>query len=113
MAAWIPVLKAALPYITQIVSAAIPAFTSKPGREKAAEVVPTQIEELQAAVTRNAESVKALATQVKETLEGIDASAAALHQEIKVIKRLAAAAVILALFGAALAVWALLGKSGL
>jgi ABC-type hemin transport system substrate-binding protein len=112
MAVWLPVLKAALPYITQIVSAAIPAFTSKHAREKAADVVPKQIEELQTAVIQNAETVKALATQLKETLEGIDASAATLHQEIKVLKRLAAAAVILALSGASVAVWALLSRPG-
>jgi hypothetical protein len=112
MAVWFPILTAALPYITQIVSAAIPAFTSKPAREKAEEVVPKQIEELQAAVTRNAESVKALAAQLKETIEGIDAGAAALQKEMKALKRLAVSAVILALIGMSIAAWALLNRSG-
>ena len=112
MAAWLPLLKASLPYITQILTAAIPAFTSKPASEKAADVVPKQIAELQAAVTHNAESVKTLATQLKETIEAIDSSTAILQQEVKVLKRLATTAVILALFGASVAVWALLSKSG-
>ena len=76
MAGWIPVLKASLPYVTQIVTAALPAFTSKPAPGQPDEVVPKQIAELQSAVTQNAESVKTLATQLKEAIEGIDAGAA-------------------------------------
>lgn len=112
MAVWFPIVKAALPYITQIVSLAIPAFTSKSARDKAEDVAPKQIEELQTAVIRNTESVKALASQLKETIEGIDAGAAALQQELRALKRLVAAAIILALFGASVAVWALLSKPG-
>jgi hypothetical protein len=111
MAVWLPLLKASLPYITQIVTAAIPAFTSKPASEKAADIVPDQIAELQSAVIRNAESVKALAAQLKETIEEIDAGAATLQQEIRMLKRLAATAILLALIGASVAVWALLSKS--
>jgi len=112
MAVWFPILKAALPYITQVVSIAIPAFTSKSAREKAEDVAPKQIEELQAAVIRNTESVKTLASQLKETIEGIDAGALALQQEIKMLRRLATAAVTIALFSASVALWALLNKSG-
>jgi len=110
MAVWFPILKAALPYITQIVSLAISAFTSKSGREKAEDVVPKQIDELQVAVIRNTESVKTLASQLQETIEGIDAGAAALQQEIKMLKRLATVALILALFGVTVAAWTLLRK---
>lgn len=112
MAAWLPLLKASLPYITQIVTAAIPAFTSKTYTDKPAEVIPTQIAELQSAVTQNAEAVKALATQLKGTIEGIDTGAAKLEQEIKALKRLARIAIILALLGAAVAVLALLSTTG-
>lgn len=112
MAAWLPLLKASLPYITQIVTAAIPAFTSKTSTDKPAEVIPTQIAELQSAVTQNAEAVKALATQLKGTIEGIDTGAAKLEQEIKALKRLARIATILALLGAAVAVLALFSKMG-
>ena len=112
MAAWLPLLKASLPYISQIVTAAIPAFTSKTSADKSAEVVPTQIAELQSAVTQNAEAVKALATQLKGTIEGIDTGAAKLEQEIKALKRLAQIATILALLGAAVAILALLSKAG-
>ena len=108
MAVWLPLLKASLPYVTQLVTAAIPAFTSRSTTEKAADIVPKQIAELQSAVTHNAESVKALAAQLKEAIESIDAGAAALQQEVKRAKRLAAAAILLALLAVSVAVWALL-----
>ena len=110
MAVWLPLLKASIPYLTQIVTAAIPAFSSKRSGEKAADLVPDQIAELQSAVIRNAESVKSLAAQLNETIEGIDAGAAALQQELTMLKRLAASAIILALFGVSVAVWALVSK---
>ncbi len=112
MAAWLPLLKASLPYITQIVTAAIPAFTSKSSADKPAEVIPTQIAELQSAVTQNAEAVKALATQLKGTIEGIDTGAAKLEQEIKALKRLARIAIALAILAFSIAIWVLLSKAG-
>jgi hypothetical protein len=105
MAVFLPVLKIALPYITQIVTAAVPMFTSRSASGKDDEVVPQQIRELQSAVTQNAESVKGLALQFKETVEGIDAAAARLQKEIVGLRRLlvfttliAALAVFMALF---------------
>ncbi len=111
MAAWLTLLKASLPYISQIVTATLPAFTAKPSTAKSAEVVPTQIAELQSAVTHNAETVRALATQLKGTIEGIDTGAAKLEQEIKSLKRLARLAIALALLAVAVALWALLNNS--
>lgn len=111
MPAWLPVLKASLPYITQIVSAAIPAFTAKPAQDDAAELVPKQIAELQTAVTHNAEAVKGIASQLKDTIEGITAGANKLEQEILKLKRIAAFALLLALGSMALAIWALIGTT--
>ena len=96
MAAWLPFIKASLPYVTQIVTAAIPAFTSKPSNEKPDELVPKQIAELQSAVTHNAEAVKSLATQLKETIEGIDSGAARLQNELARLRRLTIAALLVA-----------------
>jgi hypothetical protein len=106
MAAWLPVIKASLPYVTQIVTAAIPAFTSKPGNTPPDEVVPKQIEELQAAVTHNAEAVKGLATQLKETIEAIDQSAVRLEAELARQRRMTLLAVIIAAVSAAIAITA-------
>lgn len=105
MAVFFPALKVALPYITQIVTAALPMFTAKSAEGKADEVVPKQIRELQSAVTQNAESVKGLALQLKETIEGVDAAAAKLQQEIVFLRRLAVFAVAVAVVAVGVAVW--------
>ena len=106
MAAFLPVLKVALPYITQIVSAAVPMFTAKPPGGKAEEVMPQQIRELQSAVTQNAEAVKGLALQFKETIEGVDKAAAQLQQEIVFLRRVAVGAVVVAVVALGVAIWA-------
>ena len=111
MPAWLPLIKASLPYVTQIISAAIPHFTSKSGAAKAEDLVAKQISELQTAATHNAESIKALAAQLKQTIEGIDGGGENLQQEIKGLRRLAAIAVVLAVLATCIAVWAVLGKT--
>lgn len=71
MAAWLPVLKAALPYVGNIVAAALPVFTSRRGQDATGELIGRQIAELQEAVTGNAETVKGLAAQLEQTLSAI------------------------------------------
>lgn len=105
MAAFLPALKVALPYITQIVTATLPMFTAKSAEGKADEIIPKQIRELQSAVTQNAESVKGLALQLKETIEGIDAAAAKLQQQVVFLKRLAVFSVTVAVVAVGVAVW--------
>jgi len=73
MAAWLPVLKAALPYIGNIVAAAVPVFTRRKEQDASAELVSRQIAELQEAVTGNVEAVKGLAAQVERTITALDA----------------------------------------
>lgn len=97
MALWLPAVKIMLPYVTQIVSAAIPAFTKKTDKANAEVIIPGQIVELQAAVTHNAESLKTLAIQLQQAISGIDAAAGKMEQEIKTAQRLAISAIILAL----------------
>ena len=74
MAVWLPVLKAALPYISNIVAAALPAFTQRKSAEAAgaADLINQQIAELQTAVTGNAAALKTLAEQVEKTLTALD-----------------------------------------
>ncbi|MDH5392440.1 MAG: hypothetical protein OEY11_04540 [Gammaproteobacteria bacterium] len=96
MAAWIPLIKTALPYVVQVVSIAIPAFTSKADDNKNSEIIHKQISELQSAVTQNAESVKILAEQLKGTIEGIDTAALKIQQEVALLKRLCLLAIIIA-----------------
>ena len=86
MAAWLPVLKAALPYIGNIVAAAVPVFTRRKEQDASAELVSRQIAELQEAVTGNVEAVKGLAAQVERTITALDAGEADLAQRLAVLQ---------------------------
>jgi hypothetical protein len=110
MPAWLPILKASLPYISQVVSAALPHFTSKSSTAKPDDVVPKQIAELQAAATDNAKSIKDLAAQLGQTIEGIDAAADNLQRELRLIRRLAGAALIIALVALGIVLWSVMGR---
>jgi hypothetical protein len=112
MAAWLPLIKATLPYVTQIFSAALPAFTSKSSAGKPDDVTAKQIAELQNAATNNAESIKGLAAQLKQTIEGIDAAGENLERELRGLRRLAVVAAAIAVLAGCIALWALVGKAG-
>jgi hypothetical protein len=103
MAAWLPAVKVILPYLAQIVGAAIPVFTRKADRSGAEDVTRNQIAELQDAVTHNAESLKVLATQLQQAISDIDAASARIEREIKSTRALALLALILSL--AAIILW--------
>lgn len=75
MAAWLPILNTVLPYLTTIVTAAVPVFTARKENDKSAALVAEQIAELQSAVTKNAESVRVLAEQMQRTIEAIETAA--------------------------------------
>ena len=115
MPAWLPILKATLPYLTQIVTTAIPVFTSRSssknsrGAEKTLsdEVINKQISELQAAVTQNAESLHTLASKLQESLQGIDFAAGSLQAQLASLRRLARAALVVAVISLGVACWAL------
>lgn len=100
MPAWLPLLKASLPYITQIVATAAPAFTAKRSTDP---VVTQQIEELQEAVTNNAESIQLLAEKLQQTIQGIDEAAATLQRQVALFKFLLGFTAMLALLSVGLA----------
>lgn len=110
MAAIVPILKALLPHITQIASIAIPAFTKKPPVAPIDPIVARQIEELQAAVTHNAESIHVLAEKLQQSIVGIDQGAVVLQAEITKMKRLLRIAVGFAVVSLLLAGWLLLSR---
>lgn len=110
MAAFIPALKIALPYISQIVTATVPMFTSRPANGKSDELVSKQIQELQTAVTQNAESVKGMATQWKDTMESLDSAAARMQKEIVTLRRLAYGSTAVAVVAVVLALVAVAGR---
>lgn len=81
MAAWlIPALKAVLPHVGTIISAAGPVFTKKKAVEVMANVNETallqhQIGELQNAVSQNAAHIKELAEQLRSTVGALEQAA--------------------------------------
>jgi len=107
MAGWIPVVKAAIPHIAQIVSVALPMFTARTENADREALTARQIEELQTAATQNAASVHELATQLQATLVGLESAAADLQAQVKRQRRLTVVALGLALVALALGVFIL------
>lgn len=78
MAVWlIPALKAVLPHVATILSAATPAFTQKKFDAAANQtlLLQQQITELQSAAAQNAAHIKELAAQLESTVTALDQAA--------------------------------------
>ncbi len=99
MAAWLPIIKAAIPHIAQIVSVALPMFTSKSENAERDALTTQQIKELQEAATQNAESVRELATQLRNTFESLESAATDLQKELGRQKQLIILALVLSIVG--------------
>jgi hypothetical protein len=90
-AQFLSIIKAVAPYITQIATAAIPAFTSRKDASRSEDVktdpvVTKQIEELQAAASQNAQSVKVLAEKLQQAIENIEGTAQEASKKIATYK---------------------------
>ena len=99
MASWlIPALKAVLPHVGSIISAASPAFTKKkadvanPGA-----LLQQQISELQAAASQNAANIKELAGQLQSTVAALEQAALNAEANLKRTRVYCAAAVVLSI----------------
>ena len=97
MAAWLPIIKTAIPHIAQIVTVALPIFTSKSENAERDALTTQQIKELQEAATRNTELVKELATQLKNTLESFESADTDLQKKLRRQERLIILALILSI----------------
>lgn len=78
MSGWLlPTLRALLPHVSDIVSAAKPAFTPKKPEAPASDapLVQQQIAELQAAVSQNSANIKALAAELQSTVKALELAA--------------------------------------
>lgn len=79
MPAWLlPALKAVLPHVGTILSAAAPVFTKKSADAAVNQppMLQQQVTELQAAAARNDSHIKDLAMQMRTTLEALEQGAA-------------------------------------
>ena len=83
---FLPIIKAVAPYLAQIATAAIPAFTSKPEAVKSDPVLAKQIEELQGAATQNAQSIHVLAEKMQQAIQGIEAVAQEAKKQVAAYK---------------------------
>lgn len=110
MAAWLPIVKTAIPVIAQIVNIAAPMLTKKSASADREALTAQQIEELQTAATQNSDSVKALAAQVKTTFEGLESAAVDLQMRLDRQQKLSVVAAIFGVIGISLSLFALLGS---
>ena len=113
MAAWlIPALKAVLPHVGTIVSAAAPVFTKKSGETAAnqALLLQQQITELQSAASQNADHVRALAAQLQSTVAAPEQGAMLAEARLRRALVFCSAAVGVSAVALVLAVLALLGR---
>ena len=78
MAAWlVPALKAVLPHVATIISAAAPVFTNKRAEAVAnqTQLLQQQITELQSAASQNAAHIRELAAQLQSTVTALEEAA--------------------------------------
>ena len=99
---------AALPYIESVAKLALPVFKQRKSDKEAAESQQRQIEELQTAVTHNAEHVRALAQQLQTTMTALEQAGIQLAQAQRRVQRWALLALALGAGALVLAVVALL-----
>ena len=85
MASWlIPALKAVIPHVGDIISAAKPAFTKrKPEGAANQELTQQQIAELQAAVSQQSGHIKELAAQLENTLTALEKAARLAEERLR------------------------------
>lgn len=97
MAAWlIPALKAVLPHVGSIISAATPVFTNRKADAAAnqALLLRQQIAELQSAASQNAAHVKELAAQLQSTVTALEQGASLAEARIRRVTAFCIAAAI-------------------
>jgi hypothetical protein len=85
MAAWlIPALKAALPHIGTIISAAAPVFTRKADAvANQTLLLQEQITELQSAASQNAAHIKELAAELQSTVAALEEAASIAEAKLR------------------------------
>ena len=112
MPAWlIPAIKAVLPYVGSIVSAAAPVFTKKAADAAASQtVLQQQVAELQSAASDNDAHIKGLAAQIQNTVEALEKGATLAEARHRRLASLCIAAILLALASLGVALFVLAQK---
>ena len=111
MASWLlPALKAVLPHVGSIISAASPHFTKKkpeqqPANDASGTLVQQQITELQNAVQQNSKNIHELAMHLEKTVNAIEQTAAIADAKLRRALLLAVAGIILSVVAIGLALF--------
>ena len=110
MADWLPVARAILPYLGEIIAVAKPAFTKRKGRSEASqiEILQQQVVELQNASLQNIQDVKALAEQLKTAFPALEQEVLAAQQKVLRANKVAGIALVFTFIALAVAMTALL-----
>ncbi len=113
MPAWLlPALKAVLPHIATIISAAAPVFTRKNADAVAnqALLLQQQITELQSAASQNAAHIKELAAQLQNTVAALEQAASIAEAKLRRALVLCVASMVLSAIAAAIALVLIFGR---
>lgn len=99
MVAWVTLAKAVAPHITTIVSAALPAFTTRKSDqpEGSAALMQQQIAELQGAVTRNDSHIRELAEQLQTMVLSLEEAAVLAQRRMRLLYIVSGAALVASL----------------
>jgi hypothetical protein len=114
MAAWVvPAVKAILPYVSAIVGAAMPAFTTRKSDDAVAaqsQLLQKQISELQSAASKNAVHIKELAEQLQKTVAALEKGASLAESRFRRIAALCIGAIIVSCIALGVSFIALFGR---
>jgi hypothetical protein len=114
MAAWFgPAIKAILPYVSSIVAAAMPVFTTRKSDEAAAaqaQLLQQQIAELQSAASQNAVHIKELAEQLQQTVAALEQGASLAESRFRRMAALCIGAIIVSCIALGVSLIALMGR---
>src|SRR6267142_2114191 len=111
MPAWLlPALKAALPHIATIISAAAPVFTRKADAANQALLLQQQITELQSAASQNAAHIKELAEQLQSTVAALEQTASIAEGKLRRALFVCAASMVLSAISLGIALVLVFGR---
>jgi hypothetical protein len=114
MAAWLlPAVRTVLPYISSIVAATMPIFTTRKSDEAAAAqagLLQKQITELQSAASQNAAHIKELAEQLQKTVTALEEGAVIAEARFRRIAALCGAAIFVSIIALCVSLTAFFGR---
>ena len=111
MPAWlIPALKAALPHLGTIISAAAPVFMRKADAANQALLLQQQITELQSAASQNAANIKELAAELQSTVAALEEAASIAEAKLRRAILLCVASAVLSAISVGIALVLIFGR---